>query len=114
MIISGIIASSIALYRGDFTAYCGELTSFNHMSLLAYTTIIGNGLAYTLYAHGLKQYSANFVSLAGFSVPLFVTIFGALFLGESLSLSFFAAVAVTACGVLLFFKEEIKTLEKRA
>lgn len=74
--------------------------------LLAYTVIIGNVIAYTLYAYLLKHYSATLVALTGFSVPLFVTLYGYLFLGEPVTIYYFGALAITFCGLLLFYQQE--------
>lgn len=73
---------------------------------LIYTILIGNVLAYNLYAHMLKKYSATYLSLLGFSVPLFVALYGKLLLGESLSLNFFISVAITFIGFMLFYSQE--------
>ena len=56
-----------------------------------YTIVIGNVIGYTMYAHFLKRHTATFVSLAGFSVPLYVYLFSNILLGEPLSLNFLAA-----------------------
>ena len=75
---------------------------------LTYTIVIGNIFGYTLYAQALKRYSPLFISLASFSIPLFVSLFGWLFLAESLSLSFFIACAVTFAGLLVFSSKQAK------
>ncbi len=73
---------------------------------LVYTILIGNMLGYNLYAYALKRYSATFIALAGFMIPLLVQLIGWLLLGESLSPVFFIACAVTFTGVLIFFYDE--------
>ncbi len=73
---------------------------------LSYTIIVGNLLAYNLYAKLLKQYSVTFVSLSGFSIPIFVSLLGWLFLGEQLNPSFIVACVVTFIGLYIFFQEE--------
>ncbi len=80
-----------------------QLTGF-----LTYTIIIGNMLGYTLYARALKRFSATFVSLTGFSIPLLVHLLGWLFLNEQLSLTFFIACSITFIGMVIFFLEERK------
>jgi drug/metabolite transporter (DMT)-like permease len=75
---------------------------------LCYTIIVGNVFGYTLYATVLRRYSATFVALTGFSVPLFVHVFGWLFLNESLSFTFFISCLITFSGLLLFFYDERK------
>ena len=78
--------------------------------VLIYSIVIGNVVGYTMYANFLKHHSATFVSLAGFSVPLYVYLFSAVLLKEPLSLNFLAASAVTFVGLLIFYQDEIKTL----
>lgn len=77
---------------------------------ILHTIIIGNVIGYTMYAQFLKRHSATFVSLAGFSVPLYVYLFGALLLGEPLSLNFLAASFVTFIGLLIFYQDEINKI----
>ena len=74
--------------------------------LLFYTILIGNVFGYTLYAHVLKWYSATFIALAGFSIPLMVHFLGWLFLGEPLSWTFLCACGITFSGLLIFFSDE--------
>ena len=77
---------------------------------IVHTIIIGNVIGYTMYASFLKRHSATFVSLAGFSVPLYVYFFGALLLGEPLSLNFLAASCVTFVGLIIFYQDEINKI----
>ena len=73
---------------------------------LSYTIIVGNVLGYTIYAAMLKRYSATFIALTSFSIPLFVHALGWLFLNEQLSASFFLACLITFTGLVLFFFDE--------
>lgn len=82
----------------------GQLAGF-----LTYTIIVGNMLGYTLYATMLKRYSATFIALTSFSIPLFVSVFGWFFLNESLSWSFLVACAITFAGLAVFFLDERAT-----
>lgn len=75
-----------------------------------YTIVIGNVLGYTMYAQFLKRHSATFVSLAGFSVPLYVYLFSNVLLGEPLSLNFLAASCVTFIGLMIFYQDEINKI----
>lgn len=79
------------------------------LGLLAYTIVVGNVISYTLYATVLKKYSATFIALTSFSVPLFVQLYGWLFLQEQLSLYFFAACFLTFIGLILFYYDQIST-----
>lgn len=75
--------------------------------LFIYTVIVGNLIAYTLYATFLKKYSTTLVSLAGLSVPLCVQAYGWLLLHEEVSWSFIAAFAVTLLGMYIFYRDEL-------
>ncbi|MFA6066508.1 MAG: DMT family transporter [Candidatus Babeliaceae bacterium] len=76
-------------------------------ALFAYTVIVGNVIAYGMYATFLKNYTATFVSLVGLSVPLFVHLYGPLVIGEPLSPYFFTALSITFCGLYIFYKDEL-------
>ncbi|MFC1845670.1 DMT family transporter [Candidatus Dependentiae bacterium] len=72
-----------------------------------YTIIAGNIAGYGLYAYCLKKYRLTFVSLAGFSIPLFVTLIGWLFLGEQLTLLFGISAVIIFSGLLIFHRDNI-------
>lgn len=78
------------------------------LALLGYTIVGGNIIGYSLYSQLLKKHSATFVSLAGFSMPIFVYLLGWLVVGESLYPSFIVASLITFVGLLIFYQEEIK------
>ncbi len=80
------------------------------VGLVAYTVLIGNVIGYTMYASFLKKHSAGLVSLAGFSIPIFVTFFGWVFLGETLSTNVIIAAAIMFIGVFIFYQNEVKEL----
>lgn len=117
--LNGIIMTAsglLALPVSWFTEQSWNLHAFAQTPVLfalAYTIIVGNVIAYTIYAYNLKNYSANFVSLAGFSIPFFVSLYGWALLGEQLTYAFVAAACVTLVGVYLFYSEELKTLTER-
>lgn len=100
MLASGILSLITAYFFEGITV---QITSpFQTTLLLAYTIIIGNVIALTSYASLLKAHSATFLSLAGFSVPLFVALYGWLFLGEPLTMPFFIALFFTFAGLIIF------------
>lgn len=77
--------------------------------LLAYTVLGGNIVGYQLYSYMLKKHSATFVSLAGFSMPIFVYLLGWLVVGETLYPSFILASLITFGGMLVFYQDELQT-----
>ena len=104
MSIKPLLNTPLSLFSLSPLSMMGSATLLS--LFLAYTIVIGNVLGYTLYAHALKRYSPLFVSLASFSIPLFVAFFGWLFLDEPLSISFFIACAVTFTGLVVFMLEK--------
>lgn len=97
------------LYKFPFSKTGLDLS---FMFFIAYTVIIGNVIAYNLYAQVLKKHSAIFVALASFSVPLYVHLFGCLFLSEEFSINFLFACFVTFSGLVIFFIDERKNCLK--
>lgn len=80
----------------------------NHIqftALMLYTVLIGSVFSLTLYASLLKKYSATYLSLAGFLVPIFVYLYGYLFLTEPISIHFIIALILTFLGLLIFSKK---------
>lgn len=71
--------------------------------------IISNFLAYNLYGHLLKKYTATFMSFAGFTTPLFTAVFGWIFLGETVTWSFYVSALIVFAGLLIFYQEELKS-----
>jgi len=59
-----------------------------------------------MYGYLLKQYSATFLSFAGFSTPLFAALFGWLFLSELVTFHFFVALGLLTVGLGIFYRDE--------
>lgn len=74
--------------------------------------IISNCICYNLYGYLLKNFSATFISFAGFTTPIFTALFGYLFLGEEISFAFLLSVLIVFMGLLLFYQDELS--KKRA
>jgi drug/metabolite transporter (DMT)-like permease len=70
--------------------------------------IISNLICYNLYGFLMKTFSATFMSLAGFSTPLFSALFGFIFLGEEVTWPFYLSLFVVFTGSLIFYQEELK------
>ncbi len=109
MFLSGLIALPLSWITEQSFLMVACLPA-SKVGYLLYTIIVGNVIAYTMYAYFLKKYSASFVSLAGFSVPLFVTGLGMLLLGESLSWSLAVGAVFILVGVSVFYRAEIEKL----
>lgn len=109
MIIGGIYAFGASWYSKSYNTISGASFTPEVIGLLAYTVIIGNMLGYTILGRSLKRYSATFIALTGFFVPLFVQFFGHFFLSEPLSWHFFAALIITVTGVGLFYYSDTRS-----
>lgn len=68
--------------------------------------IFGNLIAYKLYAYTLRFYTATLMSFGELITPLFAAFYGWLFLGESVSIYFFASMALFLIGMYIFYQEE--------
>jgi len=91
-LVSGFVLKDVAVAAG-------------YLLLLIF---LANVLFYNLYGMLLQRYTATFLSFAGFLTPLFAAIFGWLFIGESVSWSFFLTVALVLCGLYIFYVEELR------
>jgi len=112
MLGSGVIALLWWWIKGgSITLPAGEEGKF--FGALCYTTLIGNVLGYTLYAHCLRRHSANFVALAGLLFPLFAACLSALMGLETLTWKFFVSLAFIFAGMLLL-SPYFKRIEKVA
>lgn len=69
--------------------------------------LISNVICYNLYGHLLKKYSATFMAFAGLVTPLFASLFGWLYLGETVSPTFFLSLVLFATGLYFYHQEEI-------
>ncbi len=70
--------------------------------------VVSNLICYNLYGWLLTRYTATFISLAGFTTPLFTALFGWYYLGENVTFSFYLSTAIVLIGLTIFNKEELK------
>lgn len=93
-----------------------NITPETNLSIIVYaviyTIVVGNVIGYTMYAGFLRHHSATFISLAGFSVPLYISLFSALLLNEPLTLSFLIASCITFTGLLIFYQDDINKISQ--
>jgi len=112
MVFSGVLALLTSFFIDPISSISiPSVAQFSFFFL--YTIIAGNIVGYGLYAYCLKKYRLTFVSLAGFSIPLFVTLIGWVFLGERLTLLFGVSAAIIFVGLLIFHRDNLqKELQK--
>jgi drug/metabolite transporter (DMT)-like permease len=83
--------------------------SYKLVALGAYTVIVGNMIAYTLYAGLLKTVSVTYISLAGLSIPIFVHLIAPIFCNEQISFTFFVSMAFIFVATFIFNMGRKKT-----
>lgn len=70
--------------------------------------IISNLICYNLYGVLLHQYSATFMSFAGFTTPIFTALFGWFFLGETTTWHLYLSQAILLAGLFVFHMDEFR------
>ena len=75
---------------------------------LALALVCSNLIGYPLYTELLKTYTATFLSFAGFIEPLCAALYGWVFLGEVVTIYFFAASVLVIVGLCIFYMEELR------
>lgn len=107
MIVSGLYAL-LAAYLLGICDFCTIPLTSGFAVLFAYSVFFGEIAGYTVYGNLLKKYNITLLSLAGLTIPLFVHLLGPLILGEPLSPVFFVALGLVACGMYIFYRDQIK------
>lgn len=105
MLGSGMIALIAAGFLGEIAPTAIWINWEVGLPIL-YTVVVGNLLAYTMYATALKKYPVTLVSFLGFTVPIAAHFYGWLILNEPLSWKFFLATGVASAGVLIYSSEQ--------
>lgn len=88
-----------------------SLTFTEVTTILGYTfllILVANLIGYNLYGYLLTRYSITFLSFAGTLTPFFAAGFGAIFLGEVPSFSFFASSILVVIGLYIFYMQEMQ------
>jgi drug/metabolite transporter (DMT)-like permease len=108
---SMLLGGSIALIHSYLTENWDPIPVTNpaaFFSLALVVMVISNFLAYNIYGYLLKKYTATFLSFAGFITPLFSALFGFLFLGETVTSSFWVSSSIVFFGLYLFSRDELR------
>ncbi|MCL4360756.1 DMT family transporter [Candidatus Dependentiae bacterium] len=111
MLISGFFSLILSFWL-ETVNYSNTVPDIKFMALIWYTIIFGNILGYGFYSNALKKFSSTFVSIAGFSVPILVYIYGLIFLHEKWSNIFLLSFAITLLGLFIFYQQEFKKIKK--
>ena len=107
MVGGGILALLTSYFIEGWTV--SPVTDFwPFVRLTALIILLANIIFYNFYGYLLKHYTATFLAFAGFTTPFFAALFGWLFLGERVSVSFFMSLVVVCIGLYIFYHEELK------
>lgn len=103
MLLGGCVALCLAPFASSGAIVCDQRW-FDFLALTGLIVLASNIIFSNLYGYLLRMYSATLVALAGFTCPLFATMLGWLFLGETLPFirMFWAAVSL-GIGLILFY-----------
>jgi len=100
----------LALATSYFVEGAWPVTAPLHFfGLLFLATFISNVIGYSFYSHLLRRYTATFLSLAGFTTPLFAAFYDWLFFGETVSWLFYFSTFLLLMSLMLFYKDEPQT-----
>ena len=108
MTVGGTLALIHSVLAGEHWA---PIPVSNFSKFCFYSIIMGlisNVFCYNLYGYLLKRFTATFMSFAGLVTPLFASLFGFIFLQETITWHFIASMALFGVGLTIFHQQEIK------
>jgi drug/metabolite transporter (DMT)-like permease len=108
MLGGGILALGTSYSVESWPSYASLITNIPFLRSLFLLILIGNIICFNLYGSLLATYSATILSFFGFVTPLFAALFGWLWLGETVSWSFYVTVFFVGFGLYEFYQEELK------
>lgn len=110
--ISMTLGGTLALLHSYLTGESWAPVPVSQVSPFLQNTLLvclfSNIIAYNLYGHLLKRYTATFMSFAGLMTPLFASFFGWLFLKETITWHYIASIGIFSIGLTIFYQEELK------
>ncbi len=106
MIVGGALSLSHHFLLNPTSSLFPVKAAFPFLGLIAALILLSNLIFYNLYGFLLKRYSYTFLSFTGFLCPIFGTIFGMTFFGESFHWLYLVGFALTFTGLRLFYGAE--------
>lgn len=101
MLISGILALIICPFIEPISSI--HISSYGpFIFLLLFTIFVGNILGYNVYGYTIKKYDITLISLAGCSVPLLVSIYNWIFIGQKISSIILFSITLLFISMLIF------------
>lgn len=113
---SPALTNGIRMFGGGALALLTSLVAESHLPVTHVTQLAGwltliifvsNIICHNLYFYLLNYYSATFLSFSDFLSPLFVALYGWLFLHEAITWHYPVSSLVVFAGLYLFYQDEI-------
>ena len=109
MLIGGAMAFAHSMFAESWTptpVMEGSWAPFLGWTLLM--ALISNIICYNLYGMLLKRFTATFLSFMGLLSPIFASLHGWVFLGETPSILIFVSTAIVSLGLWVVYYAELK------
>ena len=110
MMVNGLcmtFGGLLALITSPFVEGIFPVTNVSSfLGWLMLVILISNIICHNLYAHLLKQYTATFLSFAGFLSPIFASLYGWAFLQEKITWNLYVSGAIVLIGLYFFYRDE--------
>ena len=109
MFIGGLFALTHSFFVDSWSPIpvdSGQVGSFLKITLLM--TFLSNIICYNIYGMLLKKYTATFLSFVGLLSPIFASLSGWIFLGETPSWIIGASTLIVCFGLWVFYSSELK------
>jgi drug/metabolite transporter (DMT)-like permease len=109
MLFGGILALGHSFFVDGWNPIpiaAGHGGAFMQGTLLM--TLVSNIICYNLYGMMLKRYTATFLSFVGLLSPIFASLSGWLFLGETPSWVILASTGIVSLGMWIVYQAELK------
>ena len=105
MLAGGIMALITSPFIDNWSPYPIK-NSYGFLSFLGLIIVV-NICVYVINTYLLHIYTATFLKFLIFIDPLYVALYGWLFLGETVSWHFFMSMALVFMGLYVFYQEEL-------
>ncbi len=106
MLVGGVTALATSSLVEQWST--GPINAFWPFWGIMIPLVLATTLSWTINTYLLRYYTVTFLMFLMFVDPLYVALYGWLFLGERVSWHFFVSVLMLFVGLYLFYKEELK------
>jgi drug/metabolite transporter (DMT)-like permease len=109
MLIGGVMALIHSMFSEMWTPFPVSQESFiPFISWALLIAFVSNIVCYNLYGMLLKRFTATFLSFMGLLSPIFASLHGWIFLGETPSWLIFASTSIVCTGLWIVYSAELR------